>query len=75
MPHQATPVLYAEPYINTLRVMSTDGDGVAHFSVTFATFTQDANTCYPLLGEVLRYSQLSEALTKIIHRYTTFPLS
>ena len=54
MPHQATPVLYAEPHVNTLRVMSTDGDRVAHFSVTFATFTQDANTCYPLLGEVLR---------------------
>lgn len=54
MSQPATVQSYVEPRINTLGVTRTDGDGVPHFDVTFATFMHDANECYPLLGEMLR---------------------
>ena len=55
MSYQApTTVSYQAPRITNLRKAGTDANGVALYSVTFATFTDDASKCYPLLGEVLR---------------------
>lgn len=55
MPDKATTMVsYAEPRVANLRTAKIDGDGVSLYSVTFATFTEDAAECYPLLGEVLR---------------------
>ncbi|HMS93329.1 MAG TPA: hypothetical protein PKD28_02960 [Candidatus Saccharibacteria bacterium] len=47
-------VSYETPRITNLRKAGTDANGVALYGVTFATFTEDASRCYPLLGQVLR---------------------
>ena len=54
MSHKATAdVSYEAPRVLNLRTSGVDADNVPLYSVTFATFTEDAAECYPVLVRVL----------------------
>lgn len=54
MPRKTTNVIgYEPPHVLNLRVAGVGADNEMLYEADFMTFTQDAATCWPVLGQVL----------------------
>ncbi|OYX53686.1 hypothetical protein B7Y92_01955 [Candidatus Saccharibacteria bacterium 32-50-13] len=61
MPYKAhTKVPYEDPRVMTLGTTDRHDDGALLYAVSFMTFSDDAEACWPVLGEILRgYNNLA----------------